>query len=509
MDRILINQPTANDTLNIALDTISIGKQALVFLGTKPSAEKTAEDISKKNNSSSAELEKLSLDVFHSLSKPTKQCERLAACVRKGIAFHHSGLTNSQRTSIENAFKKGLIRIICCTPTLAAGVDLPAFRAIIRDLRRFGDNGMGWIPVLEYLQMSGRAGRPKYDTEGQAIIIAGSDKDEIFEKYILGEPESIFSKLAAEPALRTYLLSLVSTRFIQTMPGMFEFFSRTFWAHQYGDMEKLNMTLLKILAMLRAWSFVKEADDFVSADQKEEHISSTILGKRVAELYLDPLTAHHIISCMEKASDLKYPFPWLLMISTCLEMRPLLRAGSRDFDELEAVLIRNEGRILQEEPSMYEDEYYDFMSAVKTASFLSEWIEEKDEEFLLEKFKVRPGEIHAKLDKADWLLFSATELAKLLQMKDISRELMKIRTRVRYGAKEELFPLLRLKGIGRVRARKLFSKGITDLGAIRRAEMSILSGIVGQKIAMEIKEQVGDMPKDNQQVLDNSGGQDA
>ena len=67
---------------------------------------------------------------------------------------------------------------------------------------------MDWIPVLEYLQMAGRAGRPEYEKEGQSIIIASDEdqKEEVYDKYILGQPEEIYSKLAVEPVLRTYLL---------------------------------------------------------------------------------------------------------------------------------------------------------------------------------------------------------------------------------------------------------------------------------------------------------------
>ena len=64
-----------------------------------------------------------------------------------------------QRELIEDNFREGVIKIICATPTLAYGLSLPAFRSILKDLRRYGPRGMAYIPVLEYLQMSGRAGR--------------------------------------------------------------------------------------------------------------------------------------------------------------------------------------------------------------------------------------------------------------------------------------------------------------------------------------------------------------
>src|SRR3989344_2266374 len=86
-----IDEEFDSAVLNLAIDTIKIGKQALVFANTKKSAEKTAEEISKKIKANNEILDKLSEDALNVLPKPTKQCERLALCLKKGIAFHHAG----------------------------------------------------------------------------------------------------------------------------------------------------------------------------------------------------------------------------------------------------------------------------------------------------------------------------------------------------------------------------------------------------------------------------------
>ena len=124
--------PTDSGAINLALHTLALNKQALVFVNTKRSAEKTAEDTAKQIKNLPApyasQLGNLSDDVLKALSTPTRQCHRLASCVKKGIAFHHSGLTQKQRELVEDNFRSGAIKIICATPTLAYGVDLPAFR---------------------------------------------------------------------------------------------------------------------------------------------------------------------------------------------------------------------------------------------------------------------------------------------------------------------------------------------------------------------------------------------
>ncbi len=509
-NKVEIDEKTSNPVVNVALDTVKVGKQALVFVSTRQSAEKSAEEIAHHLKLSNEKLVAAADEALHALSRPTRQCERLSRCIRGGAAFHHSGLTGKQRQLVEDNFRSGLIKIICCTPTLAAGVDLPAYRAVIRDLKRFsersgyGYGGSNWIPVLEYLQMTGRAGRPRFDSEGQAVIIAGteSEEKEVTERYIHGEPEDIFSKLAVEPVLRTYLLSLIATGIVGNRPEVMGFFSRTFWSHQYKDFRQLEKILDKMLFLLEEWEFISRSDgnkaDFASAAEiKSGTVKPTLLGARVAQLYLDPLTAHEIIVGLRKAAAKKVaepvPFQLLQLISSTLEMRPLLKVKVRELEDFQSVLAEQGGMLLVEEPSMFEDGYDDFLASVKTAKFFEEWIDEQDEEYLLEKYGIRPGEVHAKLGNADWLLYSASEIAKLMQLQQLLKHITKLRFRVEHGVKEELLPLLQLRGIGRVRARKLFSNRIKNLADVKTADVSTLTQILGSgKLAVDIKAQLGE-----------------
>ena len=478
--------------IELSLDTIKLGKQALVFVNTKRSAEKSAEEISKKIKN--VDLEKLSYDILNCLSRPTKQCERLAKCVKKGVAFHHAGLDSKQKEIIERGFREGVIKIIACTPTLAAGVDLPAFRTILKDLKRYGRRGLNWIPVLEYNQMAGRAGRPKFDKKGEAIAIAANEavKDDIKERYINGEVEDIYSKLAVEPVLRTYLLSLIATGFVSSKKEIMDFFERTFWAFQFEDMDKLEKIILKVLRLLKEYEFIDDSkEDFVSANEVgNEVIKATVLGKRVAELYVDPLTANHLINCVKKKKEVN-EFSFLQMISNTLEIYPLLRVRVAEYDNVQEELVKYEDYLLIDEPSMYDDEYEEFLSSVKTSLMFIDWINENDEEFLLEKYNIRPGELKVKLDVSNWLLYSSVELSKILGLRKVVSSLNKLKSRLRYGVKEELLVLLRLRDIGRVRARKLFKNNIKNLGDIKKADVGVLAQLIGSKTAVSIKEQVG------------------
>ncbi|MCF7866308.1 hypothetical protein K9L67_00810 [Candidatus Woesearchaeota archaeon] len=511
-----ISEESGDPLVDIAIDALKKNKQLIVFVNTKRSAEAVAERLSTKAFSKSDEskdLKDLSDKSLHALSSPTKQCKRLSRILLRGVSFHHSGLNSSQRDLVEDGFKNKFIKIICATPTLAAGVDLPAGRVIIRDLKRYGGVwGMSNIPVLEYEQMSGRAGRPKFDKTGEAVCIASSnsEKEDIWESYVNGLPEEILSKLAVEPVLRTYILSLVATGIVGSNKELKEFMSKTFYAFQYKDIGKLFSILDRMVSKLEEWEFISVigkqnseftsvASDFISASDLNNissddfKIRATKLGERVAELYLDPYTAHYLLTCMQRAKSAKVlrSFSFLQMISWTLEMRPFIRMKQKDIPLVESRLVEESGNFYSLEPPEYSEEYDEFMDTIKTAIVFDSWVDEFGEDRLFDEFQVTPGELNAKLDRADWLLFSCYELSKLQGFREISNFILKLRIRLKNGVKEELLPLLKLKGVGRVRARKLYANSIKDLGDVKKIDISSLASLIGKKLSLDVKKQVG------------------
>jgi helicase len=507
---IKIPTATREPVLDVALDTIAQDKQAIVFVNSKRSAESVAEKVAKKSNITDKEKEfynNLSEKILKALATPTRQCKRLALCIQKGIAFHHAGLNSTQRRLVEQNFREKKIKVICATPTLAQGVDLPAYRTIIRDLKRFTSRGMRSIPVLEYEQQAGRAGRPGQETLGQAIVFAKDKKDKkyLIKKYLNGDPEDIISKLAVEPILRSYVLSLVATDYCKNFKELEEFFSKTFFAHQYQDDTELSIIMSRTLEKLKEWKFVtiqnKETSGFVSAkDYKNSNtarIRATILGKRVSELYLDPYTANFMISYL-KENKIK-PISLLFMFANCIEIKPLLNVGVNMVEDTEAWLQENEEE-LGKESELMQDDYYELTRGIRTTMFFADWIEEFNEEELLEKYNVRPGEINSKVERLDWLIYSATELTRLTN-KDLVKYLIRLRIRTRNGCKEELIPLLKFKNVGRVRARRLFKNNIKNVHDVKVIAYEKLSAILGKKLALDMKKEVNINVKDVQETL--------
>jgi len=469
----------------IIKDTLNMKKQILVFLSSRRNAEAVAKDARRivenyLTGEEKEKLEKLSDDILHVLESPTKQCKILSECVKYGTAFHHAGLIGKQQRMIEDAFKKGLIKVISATPTLAFGVNLPSHTVLVRDLKRYSpDYGSNWIPVLEVQQEFGRAGRPKFDREGRALMIARSEvmKDEIFEKYINGDPEEIYSKLSSEPILRMQVLGLIASGEVSSKENLLKFLSKTFFAKQYADLERIKVKLDKVIDLLFDYGFIKI---------ERKKLFPTRIGKRVAELYIDPESAHLLIEKIKQKR--KGEMFWLHSICSCTEMFPLLRVSPKEFDNLQKIYLDFENEI--EEPNPWDLNYEIWIRAFKTSLMFFDWINEKTDAAILEEYKETPGVLRNRIYISNWLLYSAYELARILKAKELLLPINKLRLRVKNGVKEELLNLLRLEGIGRIRARKLYRAGIKKISDVKKASSEKLSRILGPKMAAKVKKQV-------------------
>ncbi|MBU5689621.1 MAG: DEAD/DEAH box helicase [Candidatus Aenigmatarchaeota archaeon] len=476
--------------LSIVTNSLEMGKQVLFFVASRRNAESLAEKLSDDiknflNGVDIAGLKKISENVLNVLDIPTKQCKKLAKCIENGVAFHHAGLLGKQKSIIEENFRKGLIKVIVATPTLAQGVNTPSHRVIIRDVKRFyAGIGARYIPIFEYKQMAGRAGRPDFNSEGEAILIAKNEDEafELVERYINGESEEIQSKLALEPVLRMHVMALISSGFAKTIDELYDFFRKTFYAYQYGDISGLDIRIERILDKLIEFGFVVRIN---------EKLNATKIGKRVSELYIDPLTGYLFVEGLKKAEKANN-FSYLHLINSSLEMKPLLNVSGKDIKEVEEKLVQNENNFLVDIPKEWEDDYEEFMESIKTSLVIEDWIDEKSEDDILNKRGVTPGELRTRLTNAEWLLYSLGELALLLGYKEIIKDLRKLRIRVKNGVKEELLPLVKLQGIGRVRARKLYSHNLKSLNDLRDVDFNVLSKIIGNSLAISIKKQLGE-----------------
>ena len=475
-------------------DSIVNGGQVLVFVNTRRStvsvAIKLASIIEKNLSDKEKEnLQKILTVVKREQSELTSIDKKLFFCMQKGVAFHNAGLSSIQRRVIEQGFKDRLIKCIVATPTLAAGINIPARRVIIRDLWRYDPNfGMRPIPVLEYKQQAGRAGRPQYDKHGEAITIAKNEEqnEQIFDNYILADTEPIFSKLGSQAALRIHLLSAIATNFVDSLEGIYKFIDSTFYSYQ-SDTYVLKGEIDEAIEFLLSNGFVERINN--------DKFMSTLFGNRTSSLYVDPLSALLLKkalenSCGRETSSLSF----IHAVCSTPDVRSLYLRGGDVWVEEKAEQYR--GEFLIEPPVSSSDEYDWFLSDLKTASLTEDWISEVSEDRIVSKYNVGPGDIHNIVEMVEWLLHAAREFARMYNFESVS-DIGDILLRVQYGCKKELLNLISLKGIGRIRARALYAERFKTIQDLRGVPLKRIAEVktIGMGLAQSIKSQIGESDK--------------
>jgi helicase len=485
---------TLRDDVDEDGEVVEAGGSSLVFVNSRRNAESAAKRLANTTvnhlgGEEAARLQEVAEEVRG--VSDTETSDDLADCVAKGAAFHHAGLESRQRSLVEDAFRDRLIKCVSATPTLAAGVNTPSRRVVVRDWRRYsGDaGGMAPLSVLEVHQMMGRAGRPGMDPYGEAVLLANShdELDELFERYVWAQPEPVRSKLAAEPAMRTHILATVASGFASSRDTLLEFLEETLYAAQTDEQGRLERVMERMLGYLEANGFIeREADGGLKA---------TGLGHTVSRLYLDPMSAAEIVDGLREAADRDHE-PTALglyhLVCRTPDMYQLyLRSGDRE--ELTMEAYEREEQFLGDMPSEFEDERFEsWLSALKTALLLEDWAEEVDEDRITEKYSVGPGDIRGKVDTATWLLGAAESLAAELELGSATA-VRKAKKRVEDGVREELLDLAGVRGVGRKRARRLYDAVIETRADLREADKSVVLGALRgrRKTAERILENAG------------------
>jgi len=132
-------------------------------------------------------------------------------------------------------------------------------------------------------------------------------------RYIDAELEPINSTLGMLPILRTHVLAFIATEFLRSKEAITDFFGDSFYGYQYGSMREISNIIDEIINELLDWRFIEKRGSLYNA---------TKIGKRVSELYIDPLSAKWIVDTLPKKRDI---IGNLFMITNSIEMRPYVK----------------------------------------------------------------------------------------------------------------------------------------------------------------------------------------
>ncbi len=466
----------------LVLDTLESGGQCLIFDSSRRNAASTAARVSKTLASCASYKTPHLAELADTVRETdTDAARKLAGCIECAAAFHHAGLLPEHRRIVENGFRNNEIKVIACTPTLAFGLNLPARRVIIKSYRRYNPNyGMEPIPILEYKQMAGRAGRPHLDPSGECVLLAKSysELQSLLEGYIESDPEPIYSKLGTESALRSHILSAITGRFGASHDELMDFLGLTFFATQQ-ETSHLRGVVENVLDFLRENGMITMSG---------ESIAPTALGKLVSRLYLDPYGAAVIVDGLRSREEGSVSDLTLLhLICRTPDLRKLyLRKKDYEWISDFAYKMHDE---FTEVPSEFDPGYEWFLGEVKTAAMLLDWVGESPDRDIETRFGIGGGDIRGIADTAQWIAYATAQISAHIKSRHAKRA-RELTDRLKYGIKSELLPLVTIRGIGRARARKLREAGYVTPESLVNAGKTKIGKVVGQKVAENAIEDV-------------------
>ncbi|MDS0298408.1 DEAD/DEAH box helicase [Halogeometricum sp. S1BR25-6] len=398
-------------TAALVADAVDGGGQCLAFVRSRREAESLARRLAMEPLADCPEL----ADAVSELGR-TETGTRLADAVESGVAFHHAGVRSSHRALVENAFRERKLKVICATPTLAAGVNVPARRVVVRDLKRYTGEEMAWLPVLEVHQMCGRAGRPHLDPYGEAVLLAEGDDDaavaELWDRYVTAGPEAVESKLAARDALRTHVLSVVASGFADSQESVLDLLDATFFAHQSPDVD-LTRLVGSVVEDLVEMEMLTAGGD--AADDSAGALAATELGGVVSRQYVTPETGARLVEGVRTAAGMD---PGNVTALTALEIvcdTPDMHGTYLGNRERAAMYRFASGHAAEFTTAMNDtDDFEEWLCAVKLARIVREWTEGESVEAIVENYRIGPGDLEARLERVEWLLGAADAVAAVV-----------------------------------------------------------------------------------------------
>ena len=480
------NTKNKNDVITkILKDAIKDSSQVLSFVSTRRFTESLATYVAKKINKN---INKVQREKFSEVadkilevpkkkgSLPTSTCNKLAESCVHGVAFHHAGLFNEQKEIIEEEFRAGNILMITATPSLMYGVNLPSKTVVIRDHTRWTSRGPQPIPVFDYEQMSGRAGRPLYDDVGYSYLIAKTidDADDLEDYYINGEIEKTNSKLVDnKDAIYKQIIAQIASTLSKNLDELTEFFEKTLYGYQMnGDSsmsffasESLKYELENALEFLLKNGIIRATP---------EGLKTSEFGDLIAKSNYSVETA---VKIKEYVSDINKINVEEFIYALC--------------ETPDVPLISFKGRKSKDPVSEKLSEAglfaVDIGNVEATAVSLIEWIDERSEYEIENKYNVYSASTRRSAYETSKLVKFAKDTTEILGNYKILKEFDILSARLYYGVREDIIPLVvGVKRLGRKRARNLVKIFGNDLSGVSEKKKKKIDGI-GSKLAEKIR----------------------
>ncbi|KAF7252615.1 Helicase POLQ-like [Varanus komodoensis] len=466
----------------------------LVFCPTKKNCENVAEMICKhlkRDYRKHKEKEKMDLIIVLTNISNGRLCPILKRTIPFGIAYHHSGLTSDERKQIEEAYSSGVLCLLTCTSTLAAGVNLPARRVILRAPYV----GTEFLKKNQYKQMIGRAGRAGIDEAGESILIVQEKDRQLVQNLVSSPIESCCSNLLLEwnKGIRSLLLSLVGLKIATSSEEIYQFMCTTLFSIQpqlLPEGKSLRDVTMEVLQWVKQSGLIKERASSDTEQNVHCKLEITPLGQAAYKGSVD--LAH----CNTLYADLKKGLQGLILesclhllyLTTPYDMIPQCSPNwmiyFRQYSQLSPVeqqvanIVGVPESFITKKASgqaIKKDVETSAVGRLYLSFILHALLKETNVWNVAEKFNTSQGFVQTLLNSAasfsSSVLHFCEELNEFWVYKALLTELTK---RLTYCVKAELVPLMEVSGVLEARAKQLYNAGYKTLAHLANADAEVL-----------------------------------
>ena len=415
-------------------------------------------------------------------------CPVLSQTVGHGVAYHHSGLTMDERKLLEEAFLAGSLGVLCCTSTLAAGVNLPARRVIIRSPYL----GRSQLSNTQYRQMVGRAGRAGLDTQGESFLLVKNNLARLVPDIVTAPVENCRSRLseaAQGRLLSSLILNCLQLGLIKTLSEATRMLSLSLLSVQL-ESENLSALLESAVLFLLNAGLVRSSLESEATQQSltpSTVLESTKLGRAcvsgnielswAASLYSDLSAARtglavdtslhllYLVTPYDLAPNDRAVFSSPNNYHGIYEsLKESERAVARNLGITEGVMVGLVmGRQVKKQTALLNRFYY--------ALILLELWQGSSVHAVAERFQLSRGEVQGLMSSAASFSASVFHFCQEVEEFWAYQELLEpFSKRLAHCCSPELLPLLDLPGVKIGRAKQLHSAGLVSVGDISRSK---------------------------------------
>ncbi|KAL1315068.1 hypothetical protein HN51_041855 [Arachis hypogaea] len=490
-------------------EVVQEGQSVLIFCSSRKGCESTARHVGKFLKSFIANIQENDCEfaditsAIDSLRKcPAGLDPILEETLPSGVAFHHAGLTVEEREIIETCYRKGLLRVLTATSTLAAGVNLPARRVIFRQPRI----GRDFIDGTRYKQMAGRAGRTGIDTKGESVLICKPEEVKRVMGLLNENCPPLHSCLSEDVNGMTHaILEVVAGGIVQTASDV----------HRYVRCTLLNSTkpfqdVVKSAQESLRWLCQRK---FLEWNEDTKLYSTTPLGRASFGSSLSPEESLIVLADLSRAregfvlaSDLHLVYlvtpinvdvepDWELYYERFVKLSPLdqsvgnrvgvtepflmrmahgapIRSYNKSSDSTRGINNKRGNQLgISDATALSDDQTLRVCRRFYVALILSLLVQETPVGEVCEAYKVARGMVQALQENAGRFASMVSAFCERLGWHDLEGLVAKFQNRVSFGVRAEIVELTAIPYVKGSRARALYKAGLRTPLAIAEASV--------------------------------------